>query len=177
MAVEKVGFSEKSRKSGDRKCLEAWGKSFVELPDAKQFLRIRGERVFQQPLLLSPPTTSGSPLHGVNIYHREFLPCVEAAGLRRITFHALRHSYASHLIQAGASLTYVKEQMGHSSIQVTVDTYGHLVPGADIAWVDKLDATTNPQPSATYTQPEENEQVAKAPQLIDKIGGPARIRT
>jgi integrase len=123
------------------------------------------------------PSTTGGPLHGVNVYHREFLTCLEAAGLRRITFHTLRHSYASHLIQAGASLTYVKEQMGHSSIQVTVDTYGHLVPGADIAWVDKLDAATNPQPSATYTQPEESELGAEAPQLIENVGGPARIRT
>jgi integrase len=122
-------------------------------------------------------STTGGPLHGVNIYHREFLPCIEAAGLRRITFHALRHTYASHLIQAGASLTYVKEQMGHSSIQVTVDTYGHLVPGADIAWVDKLDAATNPQPAATYVQPAGCEQLANAPQLLEKIGGPARIRT
>jgi hypothetical protein len=53
VAVEKVGFSEKSRKSGDRKCLEDWGKSFVELPDAIQFLQIHGERVFQQPQNLS----------------------------------------------------------------------------------------------------------------------------
>jgi hypothetical protein len=52
VAVEKVGFPEKSQKSGDRKYLEDWGKSFVELPDATQFLRIRGERVFQQPPLL-----------------------------------------------------------------------------------------------------------------------------
>jgi hypothetical protein len=117
-------------------------------------------------------------LDGINVYHRDFLPCVEAAGLRRITFHALRHSYASHLIQAGASLVYVKEQMGHSSIQVTVDTYGHLVPGADIAWVDKLDAAaTNPQPSATYTQPDESPGDTAMPQLLENVGGPARIRT
>lgn len=32
--------------------------------------------------------------------------------------------------------------MGHSSIQVTVDTYGHLIPGADISWVDRLDSAT-----------------------------------
>jgi integrase len=101
-------------------------------------------------------------------YHRHFLPCVEAAGLRRIKFHSLRHSYASHLIEAGASLTYVKEQMGHSSIQVTVDTYGHLVPGADIAWVDKLDAATNPQPSATQEQPDGNTPSADMLQLIDE---------
>jgi hypothetical protein len=34
----------------------------------------------------------------------------------------------------------VKEQLGHSSIQVTVDTYDHLVPGADVSFVDRLDA-------------------------------------
>src|SRR5215469_14736426 len=98
--------------------------------------------------------TSEGIADGVNLYHREFLPCLEAAGLRRVRFHALRHSYASHLIQAGANLAYVKEQMGHSSIQVTVDTYGHLAPGADIAWADKLDAAPpNLQSAPNYLQP------------------------
>jgi hypothetical protein len=49
VAVEKVGFSKKSRKSGDGKCSGEWGKSSVELPDAIQFLEIPSERVFQQP--------------------------------------------------------------------------------------------------------------------------------
>jgi transposase len=53
VAVEKVGFSEKSRKSGDRKCPGDWEKSFVELPDAIQFLQIPSERVFQQPPLFT----------------------------------------------------------------------------------------------------------------------------
>jgi hypothetical protein len=53
VAVEKVGFCEKGRKSGDRKCPGDWGKSFVELPDAIQFLQILSERVFQQPQGLS----------------------------------------------------------------------------------------------------------------------------
>jgi integrase-like protein len=124
------------------------------------------------------PSSRGGPLDGINCYHRDFLPCVEAAGLRRITFHSLRHTYASHLIQAGASLAYVKEQMGHSSIQVTVDTYGHLVPGADIAWADKLDApAASEQLSATHTQPLQSERGAEASQLLENIGGPARIRT
>jgi hypothetical protein len=38
VAVEKVGFPEKSQKSGDTKCLRDSEKSFIELPDAKQFL-------------------------------------------------------------------------------------------------------------------------------------------
>jgi hypothetical protein len=46
MAVEKLGFSEKSRKSGDRKCLGDWEKSFVELPDAIQFFKFRMSEFF-----------------------------------------------------------------------------------------------------------------------------------
>jgi len=50
------------------------------------------------------------------------------------------------LIQGGASLAYVKEQMGHSSIQVTVDIYGHVIPSADISCVDQLNSPTAPNP-------------------------------
>jgi len=49
VAVEKLAFSKKSRNLGDRKCPGDWEKSFVELPDAIQFLQIPSERVFQQP--------------------------------------------------------------------------------------------------------------------------------
>jgi integrase len=74
---------------------------------------------------------------------------LEHAGLRRFRFHDLRHTFGSLLIQDGASLAYVKDQMGHSSIQITVDTYGHLIPGADIAWVDRLDSNTTQEQNAT----------------------------
>jgi hypothetical protein len=53
VAVEKLGFPKKSRKSGDTKCPGDSGKSLVELPNAKQFLRNRSERVFQQPPLFA----------------------------------------------------------------------------------------------------------------------------
>ena len=58
---------------------------------------------------------------------------------RRIRFHDLRHTFASLLLQNGEGLTYVKEQMGHSSINVTVDIYGHLVPGGNRQAVNRLD--------------------------------------
>jgi integrase len=54
-------------------------------------------------------------------------------------FHDLRHTYASLLIAQGESLAYVRDQLGHSSIQVTVDVYGHLVPGSNRSAVDRLD--------------------------------------
>jgi hypothetical protein len=53
VAVEKLGFPGKSQKSGDSKYLGDSEKSFIELPDAIQFLQILSERVFQHPLLLS----------------------------------------------------------------------------------------------------------------------------
>ena len=59
--------------------------------------------------------------------------------MRRVRFHDLRHTFASLLLQNGESLAYVKDQMGHSSIQVTVDIYGHLVPGGNRQAVDRLD--------------------------------------
>ena len=92
------------------------------------------------------PSETGGPLDSRNVYHRDFLPCLKAAGLRRVTFHALRHSFASLLIQNGASLAYVKEQMGHCSVQVTVDIYGDLVPGGDIKWIDRLGSTPEMEP-------------------------------
>jgi integrase len=42
--------------------------------------------------------------------------------------------------------------MGHSSIQVTVDIYGHLIPGANRQAVDRLDDATRRNPRATRTE-------------------------
>ncbi|MGQ9688911.1 MAG: tyrosine-type recombinase/integrase [Desulfobaccales bacterium] len=76
--------------------------------------------------------------HG-NLRRRVFWPALAKAGLRRVRIHDLRHTYASLLIQNGESLAFVKDQLGHHSIQITVDTYGHLVPGANRQAVDRLD--------------------------------------
>ena len=96
-------------------------------------------------------------------------PALEKAGLRRFRFHDFRHTFGSLLIQDGTSLAYVKEPMGHSSIQITVDTYGHLIPGADISWVDRLDSTTSPQPSATAAQPLQGNGIEETLEVIEKI--------
>jgi integrase len=72
-------------------------------------------------------------------WDRVFYRLLPKAELRRIRFHDLRHTYASLLIQNGESLAYVRDQLGHASIKLTVDTYGHLVPGANRQPVDRLD--------------------------------------
>lgn len=53
----------------------------------------------------------------------------KAAGLEVRNPHDLRHTYATILLMAGVSPAYVQKQLGHSSISMTVDIYGHWVPG------------------------------------------------
>ena len=87
------------------------------------------------------------------------MPVLRAAGDRYRNPHVLRHTYASLRLAQGESIAYVKEQFGHASIRLTVDLYGHLVPGGNRAAVDRLDdvvsldlsamAPTNRNPRAT----------------------------
>lgn len=52
------------------------------------------------------------------------------AGLPRLTLHECRHTYASLMIAAGVNIKTIQTWMGHSSITVTLDLYGHLLPGS-----------------------------------------------
>jgi len=91
-------------------------------------------------------------LDGDNLRHRVFYKILAKAGLRRIRLHDLRHTFAPLLIQNGESLAYIRDQLGHSSIQVTVDTYRHLIPGANRQAVDRLDDDTTRNPRATSNE-------------------------
>jgi integrase len=74
-----------------------------------------------------------------NLRKRVFYPCLEKVGLRRITPHDLRHTYATLRIQAGHSIPDVSRQLGHSSIRTTIDTYYHWMPGTKRKEVEELD--------------------------------------
>ncbi len=152
----------------DKRLLEAFLKGKNDISD---------ELVF-----LSP---DGAILDPDNLYHRYFQPVLTKAGLRKIRLHDLRHTFGSQLIQSGASIVYVKEQMGHSSIQVTVDTYGHLIPGANVSFVDRLDvdgksgekAEEGQQQNATQAQLPSEAGTPIPSELADLIGGGGRTRT
>lgn len=53
-----------------------------------------------------------------------------AAGLDPLTFHELRHTYASMLVNKGVPLAYVAAQLGHSGTRMVEQHYGHLAPNA-----------------------------------------------
>jgi len=77
------------------------------------------------------PSQKGTPLDPANMRRREFLPALERAGLPRITFHELRHTCISILMDLGVNPLYVKAKAGHSSITTTLDVYGHLLTGSE----------------------------------------------
>ena len=123
----------------------------LELRDGRLLeVFVQGESDISDELVF--PSEAGTPIEMNNFSERVFKLLLTQAGLRRIRFHDLRHTFGSLLIQTGASLAYVRDQMGHSSIQVTVDIYGHLIPGANVSFVDRLDGLTSPQQSATPPQ-------------------------
>ena len=93
---------------------------------------IAGDYVFR--------TAEGTPIDPDNWYNREFPAIRQRAKLRGIGLHALRHTYASLLINAGENLKYVSRQLGHASIQITADLYGHLFKETSTAAMRRLNA-------------------------------------
>ncbi len=64
----------------------------------------------------------------------------KAAGLRRITLHEARHTFASYAIAAGVNVKALSTYMGHANISITLDRYGHLMPGNEEEAAGLLDA-------------------------------------
>jgi len=60
------------------------------------------------------------------------------AGLRKIGWHVLRHTFASHLAMLGVPIMTIKELLGHSDVRMTL-RYAHLSPVAKVEAVAKLD--------------------------------------
>lgn len=70
----------------------------------------------------------GSIISPQNICTR-FVRLIEKIGIKRRTFHQLRHTFASVGISKGMNIKTVSAILGHTKINITLDTYGHLLPG------------------------------------------------
>jgi integrase len=102
---------------------------------------LKGDYIFR--------TDSGAPIDGDNWFGRYFVPTAVKAKLRPekpnpndeeqlVGLHTLRHTYASILINQGESIKYVSKQMGHASIQITADLYGHLFKETSVSAMNRL---------------------------------------
>ena len=73
-----------------------------------------------------------------NFRNRVFWKACDKAKIRRRRVHDTRHTFASLLLSNGEPLKYVSAQLGHSSIRMTADVYGHLEIGSNRAAMDRL---------------------------------------
>ncbi len=81
----------------------------------------------------------GGPIRHHNWYNRFFKRAAAHAGLPAgLRFHDLRHTCAAFLIQLGAHPRAIMERLGHSTINVTLGTYGHLFPHLDAQLTDGM---------------------------------------
>jgi len=67
------------------------------------------------------PSAEGTITQHDNMMKRVFIPAIEKAELRQVSFHSLRHSNASIRIKQGQNLKYLSKQMGHASVAFTLD--------------------------------------------------------
>ncbi|GFN32064.1 site-specific integrase [Paenibacillus xylaniclasticus] len=72
-------------------------------------------------------TSLGTPVSPCNL-NRTYKRIIERYELPDITFHDLRHTHASLMLRQNIHPKVVSERLGHSKIQITLDTYSHLMP-------------------------------------------------
>ena len=104
----------------------------------------------------------GTSLDGDNLYHRDFQRTLKRAGLRHIRIHDLRHTFASILISSGHNPKYIQNQMGHGSIQITMDLYGHLMEEVRTGAADRTEDFVFGQSESKFCQGQEKGVTASA---------------
>ncbi len=86
------------------------------------------------------PSPDGTLLRRSNFRRRVWQPAVRAAQVdKSLRFHDLRHTAVALAIAQGAHVKAIQERMGHSSAQMTLDRYGHLLPALQAELADRLD--------------------------------------
>jgi len=83
---------------------------------------------------------------------RLFDSLVAEAGVRRVRLHDLRHAAASLMIAAGVDIAVVSKRLGHSSIGVTADVYGHLIGNAGRSAADAAESLVPARVHTLHTQ-------------------------
>lgn len=93
------------------------------------------------------PNSNRRPQDRRNLVSRDFEEAIRRAGIKKIRFHDLRHTYAALCIAARMDPKAIQRTMGHASIKVTFDTYGHLFPGSYDSSMERLEELigTNPR--------------------------------
>jgi len=102
--------------------------SFRQIPLSKSLAKTLKQHKLES--IPSPwvfPSEKGTPLNPRNVVRRHFEPALEGAGVKKISFHGLRHSCGAHLVAGGVHPKVIQAILGHSSISTTMNVYGHVM--------------------------------------------------
>lgn len=99
-------------------------------------------------------TPDGKPLRP-NTVSRAWAMMAARAGVKVIRLHDARHTHASLMLKQGVHPKIVQERLGHTSIQITLDTYSHVTPGLQEAAAKGFEKLVSPR----YNNLVENEAV------------------
>lgn len=106
--------------------------------DEQEAWRTSGPRWLNEwDLVFTQP--DGSPIDPM-LVTREFRKVVRGAGVPVIRLHDLRHTHATLMLAADVPIRIVSDRLGHVTVAVTMDIYGHLLPGMDAEAAAKFDA-------------------------------------
>ncbi|SDY49569.1 Site-specific recombinase XerD [Geodermatophilus africanus] len=129
---------------------------------------------------------NGAPLRPEYVTRR-FVALSRAAGLRPVRLHDLRHGAASLMLAAGVPMAIVSKMLRHSSIGITVDTYGHLsedtartasdAMAAALEQAFETTAAAAGDHTATTAGAESTSQAGRSPKSTGQGGGPRGDRT
>jgi integrase len=89
------------------------------------------------------PNSLGGPIHPRNLL-RDFKKLLRDVGLPVIRFHDLRHTAASLMLNHGIPVIVVSRRLGHAKPSITLDIYGHMIPGMQAEAAEKMDQLVTP---------------------------------
>ena len=84
------------------------------------------------------PSQLGGPHRESNLLERALRPTAKAAGLERVTWHQLRHIHASVLHDIGVPAKIAQEQLGHATVETTLNFYTHAIPDTHRRAIESL---------------------------------------
>jgi integrase len=86
------------------------------------------------------PGADGAPLDLDAVRKKVWGPTLAKAKLRHVRIYSLRHTFASMLITQNENIKFISTQLGHASVQITLDRYGHLFPSEKRTAATRLEA-------------------------------------
>jgi integrase len=122
-----ISFSEPKTQSGNR-LIQFGSETLKQLSAHRKLQDIERQDKDWRENDLVFPSTKGTPLDQRNP-HREFKALLKTAGLPEIRFHDLRHTAATLMLLNGIPLLVLSRRLGHVKPSITLDIYGHYLPG------------------------------------------------